>query len=94
MGQLRLLAGGLSMFTGGRNSSGLAILPRVQEGLPRWDGSRESVALSGRTVNSWPGHELGEVAEPSLRDIEVHEEFNKLGREKGRRRIGSPPPVA
>ena len=40
------------------------------------------MARSGHIVNSSPGHELGELAEPRLCDIEVHEEPNKIGRGK------------
>ena len=58
------------------------ILLRVQEGSPRWDGLRESVARSSGIVKSSPGHELRELAEPCLCDIEVSEEPNKIKREK------------
>ena len=40
------------------------------------------MARSCQIVNSSPGHELGEVAEPHFCDIEVHEEPNKIGRGK------------
>ena len=37
------------------------------------------MARSGRIVNSSPAHEIREVAEPRLCDIDVHEEPNKPG---------------
>ena len=80
---MRPLADGSSTVTGCRNSCGLAIAFHVSKKACRvGTGHWKSVARSGRVIHLSPGRELGEVAEPLLCDIEVHEKPNKLGRGK------------